>query len=94
MALIDTPIQFRATQDIYWEDWGHMRRVFRKGRIYQGTLHEDGTVTAETPYYHGSSDYVDKDAIDILQSSTELERGYSVNAPNKGVHLWKGSTIL
>lgn len=61
----DKPIKFTPKKDIYWDDWGHMRRVFRKGEVYNGVLHSDGEVTAESPAY-GVSDYVDASEIEIL----------------------------
>ncbi|WP_044782879.1 MULTISPECIES: hypothetical protein [Bacillus cereus group] len=62
---MDKAIVFEAKKDIYWEDWGHLRKVFSKGKVYQGTLHKSGKVTAETPYYEGISDYIDLDSIEI-----------------------------
>lgn len=63
---MDKNITFEVTKDIHWDDWGHFRRVFRKRDICEGTLHSDGSVTAESPYYEGISDYVDSDSIVIL----------------------------
>lgn len=54
----DKPISFMPKKHIYWDDWGHMRLVFRQGVAYKGILHSDGNVTAESPAY-GVSDYVD-----------------------------------
>lgn len=61
----DKPIRFKAKKDIYWEDWGHMRRVFMTGRVYDGVLHSDGNVTAYSPYYD-VDDYVSADEIEII----------------------------
>lgn len=71
MALNDTertdrPIKFIAKENIYWDDWGYMRLVFRKGRKYVGIQHSDGSVTAETPFYTDISDYVDITKIEIF----------------------------
>ncbi|OUA82907.1 hypothetical protein BK706_31180 [Bacillus thuringiensis serovar leesis] len=63
---MDKKITFKANKDIYWEDWGHLRLVFSRGNVYPGILHKDGSVTAETPYYEGISDYVDIDSIEII----------------------------
>lgn len=38
------PIKFRALKDIYWDDWGHTRRVFEKGQVYDGVMHSNGNV--------------------------------------------------
>jgi hypothetical protein len=62
---MDRAIVFETKKDIYWEDWGHLRKVFSKGKIYQGRLHKSGKITAETPCYEGISDYVDLDSIVI-----------------------------
>lgn len=62
----DKPIRFRALKNIYWEDWGHMRLVFRKGEVYEGVQHSDDNITAYSAYY-GVSDYVDKTEIEILK---------------------------
>jgi hypothetical protein len=45
------PIKFRALKDIYWEDWGHMRCVFVEGRIYDGFMHSDGSISGYSPFY-------------------------------------------
>ena len=45
---------------------GHLRLVFSRGNVYPGILHKDGSVTAETPYFEGISDYVDIDSIEII----------------------------
>lgn len=61
----DKPIRFKPKKDIYWEDWGHMRLVFQKGKIYSGILHSDGEITAVSPRF-GVSDYVEESEIQIL----------------------------
>lgn len=62
---MDKDIVFKVKKDVYWEDWGSLKKVFLKGNFYKGTLHENGKITAETPYYDGISDYVDLDSIEI-----------------------------
>ncbi len=61
----DKPIRFKAKKNIYWEDWGHMRRVFIAGRVYDGVLHSDGKVTGYSPYFD-VDDYVSADEIEIV----------------------------
>lgn len=61
----DKPIKFRATKDIYWDDWGHMRRVFVKGRIYEGVKHSSGNVSGYSPYYD-VSDGLDPDEYELV----------------------------
>lgn len=62
---MDKDIVFEVKKDVYWEGWGSLKKVFLKGNYYKGTLHENGKVTAETPYYDGISDYVDIGSIEI-----------------------------
>lgn len=59
-------IKFKVIKDIYWDDWGHFRRVFSRGDICEGVQHKDGNVSAESPYYEGVSDLVDLDKIEII----------------------------
>ncbi|WP_342600781.1 hypothetical protein MHB48_07000 [Psychrobacillus sp. FSL H8-0483] len=47
-------ITFEVTENIHWDNWGRLIVVFSQGQICEGTLHEDGTVTAESPYYETS----------------------------------------
>lgn len=61
----DKLIRFKAKRNIYWEDWGHMKRVFVAGRVYDGVLHSDGKVTAYCPYYD-VDDYVSHEEIEII----------------------------
>ncbi|AJI09077.1 hypothetical protein OB988_21440 [Bacillus cereus] len=62
---MDKDIVFVVKKDVYWEDWGSLKKVFLRGNYYKGTLHENGKITAESPYYDGISDYVDLDSIEI-----------------------------
>ena len=59
-------IEFEVIKDIYWDDWGRFVKVFSKGQICKGKLHDNGEVTAESPYYEGVFDLVDLDCIKIL----------------------------
>jgi hypothetical protein len=60
-------IEFEVIADIYWDDWGHFRKVFCKGDKCRGIQYPTGIVVAESPYYDGISDSVDLNAIKILQ---------------------------
>lgn len=60
-------ITFEVIKDIYWDDWGHRRKVFRRGDICKGILYTSGEVSAESPYYKGVSDYVDLGRIKIME---------------------------
>ena len=59
-------ISFEVTKIIYWDNQGRLVVAFSQGQICEGTLHEDGTVTSESPYYEDVSDYVDLDSIKFL----------------------------
>lgn len=59
------PCEFEVTKDIYWDDWGRIVKVFRKGDICQGILYPSGNVSAESTIYKGISDSVDLDSIVI-----------------------------
>jgi hypothetical protein len=59
------PIKFRALKDIYWEDWGQMRLVFVKGRIYDGVMHSDGNVSGHSSFYD-VSDGLDQGEYEIV----------------------------
>lgn len=61
----DKPIRFKAVKDIYWEDWGHMRLVFRKGQVYDGVQHTNGRVSGYNAYFD-VSDYVYPEEIEII----------------------------
>ena len=62
----DKKVKFIPKEDMYWDDWGHKRLVFKQGLKYRGLLHPSGKVTAETPYYSDISDYVDREKIDLV----------------------------
>ncbi len=64
-SLLEKEVTFEVIKDIYWDDWGHFRKVFRKGDVCKGILYPDGEVTAESPYYN-VSDIVDLGCIKIL----------------------------
>jgi hypothetical protein len=59
-------IKFVPKEDIYWDDWGFKRLVFKEGVKYRGLLHPSGKVTAETPYYTDVSDFVDIEKIELV----------------------------
>ena len=59
------PCEFEVIKDIYWDDWGRFVKVFRKGDVCQGTLHPDGSVSAESTIYDGITDDVELDSIVI-----------------------------
>lgn len=59
-------IAFKVIKDIYWEDWGHLRKVFCKGDVCKGEPYPSGAVSAESPYYQDVFDTVDLDSINIL----------------------------
>ncbi|MEK5166014.1 hypothetical protein NYE69_27210 [Paenibacillus sp. FSL R5-0527] len=66
------PCEFEVIKDVYWDDWGHLRKVFRKGDVCKGKLWPDGHVSAESPYYPGISDSVESECIVILGEGSQL----------------------
>ncbi|MBU5672697.1 hypothetical protein [Paenibacillus brevis] len=65
------PCEFEVIKDIYWDNWGRLVKVFRKGEIVQGKLWPDGTVSAESTLYEGVTDQVDTKCISLLAISKE-----------------------
>ncbi|URJ50707.1 hypothetical protein [Paenibacillus polymyxa] len=63
-----TPCEFEVIKDVYWDNWGRLVKVFRKGEMCEGELWPDGTVSAESTIYDGISDQVDPDCIVIRKS--------------------------
>ena len=59
-------IKFQVIRNIYWDDWGRLILVFRKGDICDGELYSNGIVCAESPYYKDICDVVDLMSIKIL----------------------------
>ncbi|MBY3621416.1 hypothetical protein HGO21_17935 [Acinetobacter sp. CUI P1] len=59
------PIKFRALKDIYWDDWGHTRRVFEKGQVYDGVMHSNGNVSGYSPFYD-VSDGLDQGEYELI----------------------------
>ena len=62
---MDRKITFKAKKDILG-GLGAFKIGLSRGNVYPGILHKDGSVTAETPYFEGISDYVDIDSIEII----------------------------
>ena len=60
-------VTFEVIKDIYWDNWGHLSKVFNKGDICKGTQCPTGVVVAESPYYEGVSDMVDLEHINIIK---------------------------
>lgn len=62
MELEKKDILVRITKDVYWEDWGTNRLVFRKGWEGVATgyfLNEEiNSVSGESPIYRGVSDEI------------------------------------
>ena len=65
-------VTFEVIKDIYWDNWGHLSKVFNKGDICKGTQYPTGVVVAESPYYEGVSDMVDLEHINIITGSNRL----------------------
>lgn len=64
-------VKIEITKDVYWEDWGIMRKVFRKGWICWVDAHyKDGkliSISGESPIYEGISDTIWDDCYKILE---------------------------
>jgi hypothetical protein len=97
---MDKKIAFEVIRDIYWDDWGHFRRVFSKGDVCVGTLHSDGDVTAESPYYEGISDYVDINSIVIKEGKYRVHTEWdcseefdSIEEAEKKFEYYKGELM-
>lgn len=63
-----TPCEFEVIEDVYWDNWGKIVRVFHKGEVCKGELWPDGTVSAESTIYAGISDIVDSNLIVVKKS--------------------------
>ena len=64
-------VLIEITQDVYWEDWGTDKLVFRKGWTGQAIAHyEDGCfagVSGESPLYKGVRDSIWKNHYKIIE---------------------------
>lgn len=60
-------VTFKVIKDIYWDNWGHLSKVFKKGDICKGIQYSTGVVVAESPYYEGVSDMVDLEYTNIIK---------------------------
>lgn len=58
-------VTFKPKEDIYWDNWGTIVRVFVEGRTYEGEL-DDDYLYAETPYYENVGDSIDLDSVVLL----------------------------
>ncbi|EAD0738606.1 hypothetical protein DSO10_04605 [Listeria monocytogenes] len=63
-------VKIEIIKDVFWEDWGTMRKVFRKGWTGWATGHyKDGKlygVSAESPIYRGVSDGIWDDCYKLV----------------------------
>lgn len=66
-------IAFVPKYNIKWDAGDYLATVFLAGETYDGELHADGTITAETPFHRGISDVVDAEDIDIVLAFDEDE---------------------
>lgn len=66
-------IKVKIIKDVYWDDWGTMRKVFRKGWIgwVEGSFENDKLVhvSGESPLYHGVSDKIWDDCYEVIEVS-------------------------
>lgn len=70
-------IKIEIIKDVYWEDWGTMRKVFKKGWVGWVTGYfENGKlmgVSGESPIYVGVSDEIWDDCYEILEQEQANE---------------------
>ena len=68
-------INIEIIKDVYWEDYGTMRKVFRKGWIgWVDCRYEDDKlvyVGGESPIYKGVSDEIWEDCYKIIQENSK-----------------------
>lgn len=63
---VDNTVTVRIKKDVYWDNWGRLALVFKKGEVVEGLLHEDGTVSVESTIYSGISDYISSDLFELI----------------------------
>ncbi|MGD6955453.1 hypothetical protein ACQCWI_28105 [Bacillus thuringiensis] len=92
---MDKDIVFEVKKDVYWEGWESLKKVFLKGNYYKGILHENGKVTAETPYFDGISDYVDLDCIEIRFKLHDwvIDKKSQRTSEISAIETWNGHLI-
>lgn len=70
----DHEITIKFVKDEYWDNWGTLVKVFSKGDVVKATLHHGGSVSAESPYYPGVSDFVSLGSFKIIVQTSKSER--------------------
>lgn len=58
---------FIPKDDIYWDNWGRIVKVFKEGIEYEGELYGEDNLYAETPYYKEVGDSIDIEQVDIIK---------------------------
>lgn len=70
-------IKIEIIKDVYWEDWGTMRKVFKKGWIgWVNGYYENGklvSVSGESPIYVGVSDEIWDDCYKVFEKEQANE---------------------
>ncbi|MBP1040390.1 hypothetical protein I6N95_05115 [Vagococcus sp. BWB3-3] len=68
-------VKIRILKDVFWEDWGTLRKVFKKGHICKAReTFLDGEsigVSAESQFYEGVSDGLSDDEYEIIEEVAE-----------------------
>ena len=73
--MIARKIKIEIVKDVYWEDYGTMRKVFQKGWIgwvegrYEGK--KLNSVSGESPIYKGVSDEIWDDCYEVLEEGNK-----------------------
>ncbi|MBC2077660.1 DUF3850 domain-containing protein [Listeria booriae] len=98
---LEKRIVFTPNEDIYWDNWGRIVRVFRKGITCEGVGYFDlnsklQEVSAEPPHYKNVKDTVYEDEIEKWDFApkthhlkTELEFFEAINAGIKSFAIRK-----
>lgn len=75
MARKHKKVKIEIIKDVYWEDWGTMRKVFKKGWVGWVTGHYENEildgVSGESPIFKGVSDEIWDDCYRVLEQEEE-----------------------
>lgn len=73
--IMNKKVKIVIIKDVYWDDWGTMRKVFRKGWIcWVDAYYKNGKlelVSGESPIYTGISDKIWDDCYKVIEEDGE-----------------------
>lgn len=69
-------VQIVIEKNVFWEDWGKLRKVFVRGWVCSAEAHYDEVgnfqgVSAESPFFPGVSDGLSEDEYTIIREITD-----------------------